>query len=252
MKHPRKQSPEEWAKQLNFKSLEREHGLPQGVLTNLVRQESQGNCDAGSSAGAQGLCQFMPATAKAMGVDPSDPVSSINGAAKYLANLTDMFGGDTDKAIAAYNWGPGNIGKAIRKHGENWKEHLPKETKHYLKVVGGGIDGDTQHAKADEDISLAAISDEEERKNRKKFIDENRYAIRETTSLNDKQIDGMDVMGQLFATLMIAVMSKVLDPQPLATAPSTAIAQLHPSHVPEAPLTPNAPHAPARAGHTHT
>jgi len=67
MAYPRKQSPEAWAQQLDFAGLERKHGLPSGILTNLVRQESQGDCMAGSRKGAYGLCQFMPETARAAG-----------------------------------------------------------------------------------------------------------------------------------------------------------------------------------------
>ena len=139
MGYPNKQSPEQWAAQLDFAGLEKQHGLPAGVLTKLVRQESGGNCSATSPRGAHGLCQFMPATAKEFGVDSSDPKSSANGAARYLEQLMDMFDGDPAKAIAAYNWGPGNMRKNLRNHPNDWRAHLPPETTHYLSVVGSGI-----------------------------------------------------------------------------------------------------------------
>ena len=142
MSYPTKQSPEQWAKDLDFAGLERQHGLPAGVLTNLVRQESRGNCNATSPVGAQGICQFMPATAAQLGVDPRDPKSSAEGAAKYLEQMMDMFDGDPAKAIAAYNCGPGNVRKAIARGktaGDDWRAHLPNETKNYLALVGKDI-----------------------------------------------------------------------------------------------------------------
>lgn len=139
MLYPSKQSPELWATQLNFAGLERQHGLPAGVLVNLVRQESGGDCNALSRAGAHGLCQFMPKTAEWMKVNTKDPVSSIKGAARYLEYLMDRFQGDPEKAIAAYNWGEGNLGSLLRDYPKDWKNCLPSETKNYLAVVGRGI-----------------------------------------------------------------------------------------------------------------
>ena len=63
-----------------------------------------------SAAGAQGLMQFMPATAKGLGVDPLDPSSAIDGAARYLSSLKDQFG-STDLALAAYNAGPAAVSR---------------------------------------------------------------------------------------------------------------------------------------------
>ena len=85
------------------------NGIPPSILAGLIEQESGWNPTAVSSAGAVGLGQFMPDTAAEWEVDRKDPVSSINGAAKYLRYLTDYFDGDLDKAIYAYNGGMGNI-----------------------------------------------------------------------------------------------------------------------------------------------
>jgi hypothetical protein len=74
----------------------------------------------------------MPGTAKDLGVDPTDPVQSANGAGRYLHQMLTMFGGDTEKAIAAYNMGPGALQKDIAKHGSDWRSYLPVETKDYL------------------------------------------------------------------------------------------------------------------------
>jgi len=84
------------------------YGVDPAVLAGMAKTESNFNSSAVSSAGARGLMQFMPATAAGLGVDTSDPASSIDGAARYLASLTEQFG-STPLALAAYNAGPGTV-----------------------------------------------------------------------------------------------------------------------------------------------
>ncbi|MGR7025411.1 transglycosylase SLT domain-containing protein [Geodermatophilus sp. URMC 62] len=86
-------------------------GVDPALLAAMAKVESGFDSTAVSSAGATGLMQFMPATARGLGVDPSDPASSIDGAARYLRQLTDRFG-STDLALAAYNAGPGAVARA--------------------------------------------------------------------------------------------------------------------------------------------
>ena len=93
--------------------------------------ESGLNPAAVSPKGARGPFQFMPATAEQYGVtDPHDMRQAANGAARYLRDLTDMFGGDTEKALTAYNYGPGALMKALRSG-----EPLPKEAAEYAGKV---------------------------------------------------------------------------------------------------------------------
>ncbi len=60
---------------------------------------------------------------------------SVDGSAHYLHDLILKFHGDMAKAVAAYNWGPGNVDRDIQRHGAAWKSYLPTETKDYLKKV---------------------------------------------------------------------------------------------------------------------
>jgi hypothetical protein len=84
------------------------HGVDPALLAAVAQQESGFDARAVSPAGAQGLMQFMPATARGLGVDAFDPASAVDGAARYLSDLTDQFG-STELALAAYNAGPGTV-----------------------------------------------------------------------------------------------------------------------------------------------
>jgi cell wall-associated NlpC family hydrolase len=86
------------------------YGVDASLLAAMANQESGFDSQAVSPAGAQGLMQFMPSTATGLGVNPLDPNSSIDGAARYLSSLTKQFG-STDLALAAYNAGPGNVSR---------------------------------------------------------------------------------------------------------------------------------------------
>jgi soluble lytic murein transglycosylase-like protein len=86
------------------------YGVDASLLAAMASQESGFNSQAVSPAGAQGLMQFMPATAKGLGVNAMDPNSAIDGAARYLSSLTQQFG-STDLALAAYNAGPGTVSR---------------------------------------------------------------------------------------------------------------------------------------------
>jgi soluble lytic murein transglycosylase-like protein len=86
--------------------------LSPALLAALVSQESGWNPRAVSSKGAVGLAQLMPATARELGVDPRDPAANLLGGALYLRRLLDSFGGDVERALAAYNAGPGRVRRA--------------------------------------------------------------------------------------------------------------------------------------------
>jgi hypothetical protein len=81
------------------------HGVDTRLLEALVWQESRWNPSAVSPKGAKGLGQLMPATARDLGVDPRDPAGNLDGAARYLRQQLDLFGGNVPLALAAYNAG---------------------------------------------------------------------------------------------------------------------------------------------------
>jgi soluble lytic murein transglycosylase-like protein len=87
------------------------HGLDGRLLAALVWTESNFRADAVSHAGALGLTQLMPGTARGLGVDPRDPLANLDGGARYLRSQLDAFG-RVDLALAAYNAGPGRVQRA--------------------------------------------------------------------------------------------------------------------------------------------
>lgn len=118
-----------------FGSLEGKYGLPAGLLSSVAATESGGDPFAESKAGAKGLFQFMPGTAKDMGLkgrDVFDPHKSADAAARYLRYLLDATGGDLEKALASYNWGLGNVQK-------KGMDNLPSETRNYVPKVMAGM-----------------------------------------------------------------------------------------------------------------
>lgn len=119
---------------------ERKYGIPDGMLLRLIRQESHFRTDIitgtkESPVGALGIAQFMPATAKEMGVNPLDPIASIDAAARYLVKIKGWVAGDWTKTVAAYNWGAGNVNRAVKNYGPAWLAHAPAETQNYVRVI---------------------------------------------------------------------------------------------------------------------
>lgn len=114
------------------------YDVPEGLIASIIKAESSFNPKAKSSAGAGGLMQLMPGTAQGLGVkDVYDPTQNVNGGTKYIAGQLKKYG-NPELALAAYNWGPGNVDKAIKKYGNSWssiKSHAPKETQNYVTKV---------------------------------------------------------------------------------------------------------------------
>lgn len=118
--------------------LEKAHGLPDNIIVGLMQAESNFNPEIisgkkRSSAGAIGILQFMPETAKEYRIDPTKPYQSINAAVKYLKNSYKQLGNWED-SIRSYNAGVGAI-----KEWKAGKRQLPKETREYLGRVQKGM-----------------------------------------------------------------------------------------------------------------
>lgn len=94
------------------------------LLDSVALTESGGKNGLVSKAGARGIYQLMPATAKWLGVNPDDPAQARDGARRLLTMLEQHYHGDTDKALAAYNGGQGHIDQIVSQFGPDWRAHL--------------------------------------------------------------------------------------------------------------------------------
>lgn len=112
------------------RSAARRNGIPEDLFLRLVQQESGWNPNAVSHAGAIGLAQLMPGTARRLGVNPRDPAQNLDGGARYLRQQFNTFG-NWRLALAAYNAGPG----AVQQYGG-----IPpyRETQNYVRAILGG------------------------------------------------------------------------------------------------------------------
>lgn len=139
-----------------------EYGVDFRQVAAILDRESKGDAKAVSPAGAKGLMQLMPDTfeeiKKELGLpkdaDIFDPETNIKAGVYYFSKMMKQFGGDVNKALAAYNWGPGNVSTAIKQYGDDWFEgartkgikvrvkgkdvirKLPKETLNYVSALG--------------------------------------------------------------------------------------------------------------------
>ncbi|GCE11129.1 lytic transglycosylase domain-containing protein [Tengunoibacter tsumagoiensis] len=112
-------------------------GIPADAFVRQIQAESGFNPNAVSPGGAVGIAQFMPSTAAGLGINPYDPVSALNGAARYMANLSASFGGDYAKGLAAYNAGSGAVQRAINAGGADWLAYMNGTTQNYVHTIMG-------------------------------------------------------------------------------------------------------------------
>jgi len=116
-----------------FEAAGRKYDIPPNLLKAVAKVESNLRPNVTSTAGAMGIMQLMPGTARGLGVtDAFDPEQNIMGGAKYLRQMLDRFDGDLRLALGAYNAGPG----AVAKHGG-----VPSFSQNYVSKVLGFLDG---------------------------------------------------------------------------------------------------------------
>lgn len=141
--------------------LEAMYNLPSGLLRSVAITESGGNQFAVSGAGAQGMFQFMPGTARDMGLrgnDVFDPIKSAEAAARYLSMLLQKNGGDLGKTLASYNWGIGNV----QKYG---MALMPGETRQYIPKVLSNMPGSGATLNQETNIHIHGVNNPREAAN---------------------------------------------------------------------------------------
>ncbi len=160
-----------------FEEASRTYHVPKDLIKAIAKAESDFDPNATSGAGAQGVMQLMPATARELGVtDAYDPYQNIMGGTKYISQMLEKYEGNVSLALAAYNAGSGNVAK----YGG-----IPpfKETQNYVAkilgfldqgvevpnasyaVSGGAKGGDATDGNAQPGASMVAASVQEARDN---------------------------------------------------------------------------------------
>ena len=114
------------------------HGVDPRLAFEVASKESAFKQTAISPKGAIGVMQLMPATAAQLGVNPHNLADNIKGGVIYLRQQLTRFG-DTAKALAAYNCGPGCVAQAIAARGSEWFTAMPGETRNYVQAILGRL-----------------------------------------------------------------------------------------------------------------
>lgn len=109
----------------------KKYGVDEKLVLAVIDKESKFKKNLTSPAGAQGLMQLMPVTSRGLGVtNPMDPAQNIDGGVRLLKQLLDKYNGNVKNALAAYNWGPGNVDKYLK-----GQKTMPAETRDYITIA---------------------------------------------------------------------------------------------------------------------
>lgn len=125
------------------------YGVDASLIAAIIKQESSFNANAKSSAGAMGLMQLMPGTAKELGVNNAyDAYQNIMGGTKYISQLLDKYNGSVTKALYAYNAGMGNVNNIVSSSANEWKgaKSYASKVLSYFEDYGGAVQQSTAKA----------------------------------------------------------------------------------------------------------
>ncbi|WP_325169598.1 transglycosylase SLT domain-containing protein [Bacillus sp. Au-Bac7] len=125
------------------------YGVDSSLIAAIIKQESSFNANAKSSAGAMGLMQLMPGTAKELGVNNAyDAYQNIMGGTKYISQLLDKYNGSVTKALWAYNAGMGNVNNIVNSSANEWKgaKSYANKVLTYFDEYGGAVQASTAKA----------------------------------------------------------------------------------------------------------
>jgi hypothetical protein len=119
-------------------------GIRPDYFVRQINQESGFSPTALSSAGAQGIAQFMPAKSRELRVNPWDPVAALQAAANLMGQYNRTYGGDYAKALGAYNAGEGEVNSALQRCGTNWlacvtTDTHSTQTRDYVAAIIGSL-----------------------------------------------------------------------------------------------------------------
>lgn len=112
-------------------------GISPVYFVRQINQESHFNPDAVSATNAEGIAQFEPSTAAALGIDPWDPVQALSGASKLMASYSNKYNGNYAMALAAYNAGGGALQSAVYICGDSWLSCMTAQTQGYVYQIMG-------------------------------------------------------------------------------------------------------------------
>lgn len=145
-----------------------QQGVDPALALEVAQVESGMNQNATSSKGAIGVMQLMPATAAQLGVDPYDTAQNIHGGVMYLRQLMSRFG-DPTAALAAYDWGPGNVQQAMAQFPSDfsysapggsaipaWLASAPAETRNYVQKILSNVS--TQYSVVTSNTAALALA----------------------------------------------------------------------------------------------
>lgn len=175
-----------------FADLESKHDLPSGLLNATYQKESGGGKYLYSKAGALGPFQFMPDTAKDMGLrgdDVFDLEKSADAAARYYKILLKRYNGDVARAAAAYNHGLGNIDK-------KGLSNLPAETRDYIPSILGGLDNPDYLADYNFRKNQAPLSSVSNRSGGGRVINNNQHFVINAASASAEEVSDI-VFGKI-------------------------------------------------------